>query len=84
MNKQVMINKANELLESGTYTRMSLARAVGVASDTLRRYSDEIPKYPRPMSRKQSAVLGVKTGAIKWGSKFKLRGSPNFKENGNG
>lgn len=79
MNDQQIASKANELLESNYYTRTSLAKAIGVSRVKLERIAKEqhIPNYPRLLNQSQAASHGVKTGRIKWGSKFYLKGSPN-------
>lgn len=78
MNDSYYINLANELLDKKYYTRASLSRELGISREKLHRLSSEIPKYPRALNASQAARLGRKSGGIKWGYSFKLRGSPNF------
>lgn len=78
MNDSYYINLANELLDKKYYTRASLARELGISREKLHRLSSEIHKYPRALNASQAARLGRKSGGIKWGYSFKLRGSPNF------
>lgn len=78
MNDQYYIDMANNLLDTKAYTRASLSRELGISREKLHRLSVDIPKYPRALNAIQAASLGRKSGKIKWGYSFKLRGSPNF------
>lgn len=78
MSDQYYIDKANTLLEAGFYTRTSLARTLGISPEKLSKLSADIPKYPRALTTSQAARLGVKTGKIKWGHDFYLKGSPIY------
>jgi hypothetical protein len=77
MTDQELISKANELLENKLYTRNGLAVALKISRYKLHKLSADIPKYPRLLTCSQAATHGVKTGRIKWGSNFRLPGSPN-------
>lgn len=69
---------ANKLLDERLFTRTSLAAELGISRGKLDSIAREcsIPKYPRPLNASQAATLGVKSGKIRWGQRFKLRGSP--------
>ena len=79
MTDQELINKANELLDKKLFTRNGLATALKITRYKLDKLSVNIPKYPRLLTCSQAASHGVKTGRIKWGSKFRLPGSPTRK-----
>lgn len=70
--------QANKLLSERSFTRASLAKELGISRGKLDSIAKEcsIPKYPRALNASQAATLGVKSGKIRWGSKFRLRGSP--------
>ena len=70
--------QANKLLDERSFTRASLAAELGISRGKLDSIAKEcsIPKYPRPLSASQAASYGVKSGKIRWGKRFKLRGSP--------
>ena len=79
MNDQYYVTKANELLDKGNYTRLGLAKRLGIARGTLDRIASSglIPKYPPAMTASQAATYGRKLNGNKWGKAFTLRGSPS-------
>lgn len=70
------IKKANELLVMRSYTRSGLAKAIGVSRYKLDKLSNKIDNMPLLLTRSQAATKGVKSGRIRWGSNFRLPGSP--------
>lgn len=75
-----IIEKANHLLQSNVYTRNSLAKELKISRHKLDKLASQINNMPRVLTRSQAATHGVKTGRIKWGSSFRLPGSPKQKE----
>ena len=75
-------HKATELLQSGDWSRLSLARKIGIAKATLDRVNTviPIPNYPKPMTASQAAKRNRLVTKDKWSRQFKLRGSPSFGE----
>lgn len=76
MDDTYYINKANELLENGVYTKHSLSKALNISRHRLSKLENKIKNMPRTLTRSQAASLGVKTGRINWGKRFLLPGSP--------
>lgn len=78
MTDQDVADIANALLAKRYYTRRSLSLAVGCSRDKLTRIAGLglIPKYPKPLSKKQAATLGRKRRKL--GYKFRLPNSPIF------
>jgi hypothetical protein len=78
MSDEYYIAKSNELLDKGNYTRIGLAKRLGIARGTLDRIASSglIPRYPPAMTASQAATYGRKVGGDKWGKKFRLKGSP--------
>lgn len=71
-----IIQEAEKLLASGAYTRCALAKKLNVSRYKLDKLAPQIKNIPRLLTRSQAAAHGVKTGRIKWGSHFRLPGSP--------
>lgn len=80
MTDQELYDGAVELLKSGTWSRLSLARKLHSSKPRLDRINDElkIPNYPKPMNASQAATWNRIVTKDKWGGKFKLRGSPSW------
>ena len=79
MEDSFYISKANELIKSGSYTRAGLAKALNISRHRLDKIAPKVENMPRLLTRSQAASHGVKIGRIKWGSHFKLPGSPTTK-----
>jgi hypothetical protein len=83
MNKlaedKALAERANLMIASGIYvSRTAVARALGVSRERLNRLDrlGMIKSYPAPLNNSQAATLGRKVSP--WGTKFRLRGSPDF------
>lgn len=78
MNDEYYIAKSNELLDKGNYTKLGLAKRLGISTGKLERIASlgQIPKFPRALTASQAATLGRKKGGDAWGKKFRLKGSP--------
>lgn len=74
-----IINAASVIIANGVGSRHELARKLGVSRGKLNRLAAHIPNIPPLLSMSQAASLGRKTGAIKWGSNFRLKGTPVWK-----
>ena len=75
-----LVEKANELLSKGAYSRFSLAKILHTSKPRLDKLAAEglIKNYPKPMNHSQAAKWNRIVTGDKWGGKFKLRGSPSF------